>query len=223
MTRAETVTYTTGKLGITDAAALTKAAEFYDARWSMLWNEENWRQTRYQQTVAVGVGTQDVTLSSNFEFVKVCRWAGNYELLPTSGTAALASNPYGYDTAGPVLGFEQLAKDSNGNVQIRLLQIPNEAQSLLVIGKRKVLALGNSDTPPIPGADQVLNEMVMGDLYEWLRQMTKAQYFFQKGTVLLQKMKDIETQQSGEIQRIIPIEQTLEDGSGGADSFRPLG
>jgi hypothetical protein len=221
MTRTETISYCTGKLGIADATATAKAGEFYDARWSMLWNEEDWRQTRYQETVAVTAGTQDITLGANCEFVKACRWAGTHELLPISDVAALATNPAGYDTSGPVLGFVPLGKTSAGLVQIRLMQIPAEAKNLLVIGKRKVLALAGSDTPPIPGADQVLNEWVMGDLYEWLRQMTKAQYFFQKGGILLQKMKDIETQQAAEIRRIIPLEQQL-DGHLGGDSFNPL-
>lgn len=221
MTRTETIAYCTAKLGITDLAAQTIAAQFYDARWSMLWNEEDWRQTRYQETIAVGVGTQDVTLGANCEFVKACRWAGSQELLPISDVAALAMNPIGYDTAGPVLGFVPIGKTSAGLAQIRLMQVPSEAKNLLVIGKRKVLALAGSDTPPIPGADQVLNEFVMGDLYEWLRQLTKAAQFFQKGGILLQKMKEIETQQSAEIRRIIPIEQVL-DGNFGGDSFNPL-
>ncbi len=223
MTRAESIAYCTGKLGITDAAATTKAASFYDARWSMLWNEENWRQTRYQQTVACGAGTQDITLHANFEFVTACRWAGAYELMPTNDAVALASNPVGYDTSGPVLGFIPLGKDTNGAVQIRLLQVPTEAKNLLVLGKRKVLALSNSDTPPIPGADQALNEFVMGDLYEWLRQLNKATHFFQKGGILLQKMKEIEIEQAAEIRRIIPTEQILEGGFFGGDSFNPLG
>lgn len=221
MTRAESVAYCTGKLGITDTTATDKAEDFYDARWSMLWNEEDWRQTRYQETIPVSAGTQDVTVGTNCETVKACRWAGTTELLPMSDVSALALNPVGYDGAGAVLGFVQLPKTS-AQVQVRLMQIPTVAGNLLVIGKRKVLALGDTDTPPIAGADQVLNEFVMADLYEWLRQLTKAQYFLQKGGILLQKMKDIERQQSGEISRIIPYTQVL-DGESGYDSLRPLG
>ena len=130
MTRTESISFVTGKLGMTDAAAQTKAGTFYDARWSMLWNEENWRQSRYQQTIAVAAGTQDVTLHANFEFVTACRWAESYELLPMSDASALSLNPAGYDASGAVLGFVPLGKDSSGNVQIRLMQKPTEAKVL---------------------------------------------------------------------------------------------
>lgn len=219
MTRAEIIAYCTAKLGLTDSATTTIAGTFVDARHAMLWNEENWRQTRYQETVAVTAGTQDITLGTNCEFVTAARWADRYELLPTSGTAALAQNAAGYDASGPVLAFEQLGKNSSGLVQIRLLQIPAESKNLLVLGKRKVLALGVSDTPPIPGEDQCLCEFVMGDLYEWLRQPSKAGYFYQKAGILLQKMKEIETQQSGEIRRIIPTEQVLDSRANWPDSM----
>lgn len=224
MTRAEIITYTTSKLGITDATAVAIAGTFLDARHAMIWNDEDWRQTRYQETIAVPAGTQDVTVGANCEFVKAARWADAYELTPMSDVSALAMHPSGYDTAGAVLAFTQLGKDSSGNVVIRLQQKPAEAKNLLVIGKRKVLALGASDTPPIPGEDMALCEFVMGDLYEWLRQLAKAQYFFAKGTELLAKMKEIETAQAGEIRRIIPMTQALEDENGSSfDSMRPLG
>lgn len=210
MTRTEIINYVTAKLGLTDSATQTLAGTFVDARHAMIWNEENWRQTRYQETVAVTSGTQDITLGANCEFVIAARWADRYELLPTSGAAALQMNAMGYDTGGPVLGFEPLGKDTSGNCKIRLLQIPQQSANLLVLGKRKVLALSGSDTPPIPGEDQALCEFVMADLYEWLRQASKAQYYLGKAGILLQKMKDIETAQSGEIRRIIPQEQVLD-------------
>jgi hypothetical protein len=222
MTRAEIITYCTSKLGITDTAAQTQAALFIDQRHGTIWNEEDWRQTRYQETIAVAAGTQDVTVGANCEFVKACRWAEAYELLPLSDASALALNPPGYDASGPVLGFVPLGKNSGGQVQIRLMQKPAESKNLLVLGKRKVLALGVSDTPPIPGEAECLCEFVMGDLYEWLRQFDKAQYFLSKAAILLQKMKDIETAQAGEVRRIIPTVQVL-DGEGSYDSLRPLG
>jgi len=222
MTRTEIIAYVLAKLGISDATATAQAGTFLDARHSMIWNDEDWRQTRYQETIAVPAGTQDVTLGANCEFVRACRWAESQELLPLNDVNALQLNPVGYDASGPVLGFVQLGKDTSGNVIVRLMQKPTEAKNLLVIGKRKVLALAGSDTPPIPGEDMVLCEFVMGDLYEWLRQLNKAQYFFQKGGILLQKMKEIERQQSAEIVRIVPYVQQL-SGDVGADSYNPLG
>lgn len=212
MTLLDIKNYTTGKLGITDAAALAQADLFTKARWRMIWNDVNWRQARYQQTLSIAAGTQDVTLDPLFEFVTAARWADTYELMATDDISALASNPGGYDTAGPVLAFVPLGKDSNGNAQIRLLHKADQTKNLFVIGKRKCVELVNpTDTPLIPGADQVLCELVMGDLYEWLRQLTKAAQFFQKGAILLEKMKEIEMAQTAEVRRIIPTEQILDD------------
>lgn len=221
MTLAEIKAYTTGKLGITDSSALAQAELFTKARWRMLWNESLWRQTRYQATVAVTAGTQDVTLDSNFEFVTAARWAESYELTSVSDLSALSMNPSGYDTSGPVLAFVPLARDSSGNCVIRLMQTPQESKNLLVLGKRKCVELSAAgDSPSIPGADQVLCELVMGDLYEWMRQLSKAQVFFQKAAVLLERMKEIETAQASEIRRIIPMEQELDNSF--PDSSRPL-
>lgn len=222
MTRAEIISYCTAKLGVTDATATTQAGTFLDARHAMIWNEELWRQTRYQESIACPAGTQDVTLGANCEFVTACRWAGSHELMPLSDASALSLDPAGYDGSGAVLGFVPLGKTSGGLAQIRLMRTPTEAKTLLVLGKRKLLALGTNDTPPIPGEDMALIEFVMGDLYEWLRQLSKAQYFFAKGAAMLGKMKEIETAQTAEIRRIIPMEQQL-DGEPSGDSFNPLG
>lgn len=222
MTRAEIISYCTAKLGVTDSTATTQAGTFLDARHAMIWNEELWRQTRYQESVSVSAGTQDVTLGANCEFVTACRWAGTHELMPLSDVSALSLDPAGYDASGTVLGFVPLGKTSGGLAQIRLMRTPTEAKTLLVLGKRKLLALGTNDTPPIPGEDMALIEFVMGDLYEWLRQLSKAQYFFAKGGAMLGKMKEIETAQTAEIRRIIPMEQQL-DGEPSGDSFNPLG
>ena len=222
MTRTDIIDLCTKKLGLTDAATLTIAGTFFDARHAMIWNEELWRQTRYQESISVIPPTQDVTLGANCEFVTGCRWAGAYELLPLSDSAALALDPVGYDATGVVLGFVPLGKTSAGLAQIRLMRAPTEAKTLLVFGKRKVLALAGGDSTPIPGEDMALIEFLMGDLYEWLRQLSKAQYFNAKAVLLLTKMKEIETAQTAEIRRLVPTVQML-DGDYGGDSLNPLG
>jgi hypothetical protein len=221
MTKAEIITLCCGKLGISDATAQAQAGLFLDARHSMLWNEHDWRQCRYQESIAVPAGTQDVTVGATCEIIRGARWAGAQELLPTNDAAMLALNPAGYDTSGPVLAFIPLGKNSAGQVVLRLVQKPTEAKTLLVFGKKKVCALGTNDTPAIPGEDQALCEFVLADLYEWLRQFAKAQHFMQKGMALLERMRAIEVEQSGEIRRIVPYVQEV--GGGGGDSFNPLG
>lgn len=222
MTIDEIVIYTTNKLGMTDTTARTMAGSFLDARHSMIWNAANWKQARYQETVAVAAGTQDVTLQTACDFVTACRWADVYELLPMSDGSALALNPAGYDVSGPVLGFVPLGKPDGIHVQIRLMQKPTEAKNLLVIGKAKVTAYTTGQTPCIPGEEQALCDFIMGDLYEWLRQFGKAQYYHDRAQKLLDQMIEIETAQAAEIRRIVPMVQQLESAWGG-DSLNPLG
>jgi len=231
MTLAEIKTYTTGKVGVTDATALAQAELFCKARWRMIWNEADWKQARYQEAVAVNAGTQDVSLNARFDLVKTCRWAGLNEIAGINDMVAMALDPVGYDGSGTPVAFIPLGKTAPGGVlQVRLVRKPNVAGTLLVIGKRKPIEL-TTDTAdadkvqevPIPGASECLCEFVMGDLYEWLRQFSKAEYFFRKGGLLLEKMKELETVQAGEVRRIVPYVQLLEDEPIGADSYRPLG
>lgn len=211
MTKGDIKTYATAKLGIADATALAQADTFAMARWAMIWNAALWRQSRYQTTQSVAAGTQDVALDPLFEFVTAARWADAQELLPMQDWSAFAADPAGYGTAGSPVSFIPLPKTSAGLAQIRLTRIPETAQNLLVLGKRKVPALTtDADAPLIPGVDECLVAFVMGDLYQWLRQLGRAQVFFEEGAALLGRMVEIETAQTSEIRRIIPIEQMLE-------------
>lgn len=211
MTLTEIADYCTAKIGITDNNTVDLAKTFIKARWAMIWNAATWRQSRMEQTVSVTAGTQDVTLDSNFEYPTAARWAGNLELIPTNDLSAFSTNPAAYDQTGTVAQYTQLPRDSSRNVVIRLLQKPDSTQNLLVIGKKKCPTLGDSDSPSLLGADETLCAFATGDLYQWLRQLGKAQMFFQEGTALLQKMTEIETAQVPEIRRIIPVEQVLDE------------
>lgn len=231
MTLAEIKTYTTSKLGLTDATALAQAELFAKARWRTIWHEADWKQARYQESVSVGAGTQDITLNAKFDTVKACRWAGQNELGSVNDVAAMQLDPIGYDASGTPVAWIPLGKTAPGGVlQIRLVRKPDVAGTLLVIGKRKPIELttGTADADnvqevPIPGGSECLCEFVMGDLYEWLRQFSKAEWYFKKAAICLEKMKEIETAQASELRRIIPYSEDREGETAAVDSFRPLG
>lgn len=216
MTLLELKNFTTAKLGITDAATKAQAGEFLKMRWVMIWNAQPWRQARWQETVSVAAGTQDVALSAAVEFVIACRWKDQNELMPMSVEAAFSMNPSGYDQQGTPAAFAQIAKTAGGLAQIRLFQIPNETQNLLVIAKRKCVALvTDTDSPLIPGVDECLQAFAMGDLFQWIRQFGKAQACFEEANALLAKMVEIETAQTTEVRRIIPSVEPDDATSGG--------
>lgn len=215
MTLAEIKNFCSTKLGMTDTATKTVAGTFANARWKMIWNAQPWRQSRWQASITVPAGQQDVALGTEFEFVTAARWKGNNELQPISDLTAFSLNPAGYDQAGTPLGFAQIGKTTGGLVQIRLFQIPTETQTLLVIGKRKCIELMiDTDTPLIPGIDECLQAFVMGDLYQWIRQFSKAQTCYEEANLLLAKMVEIETAQTSEVRRIIPTVEAI-SGDGG--------
>jgi hypothetical protein len=232
MTLAEIKTFTTSKLGITDSATLAMAELFAKARWRTIWNEADWRQARYQETVAVNAGTQDVTLNARFDTVKACRWAGQNEITSINDISALMMDPVGYDGAGTPVAFVPIGRTlPSGALQVRLIRKPDVAGNLLVIGKRKPVELttGTPDSDnvaevPIPGGSECLCDFTMADLYEWLRQFSKAEWYLKKAAIQLEKMKEIESSQASEIRRLIPYVQVMDgEDAGSYDSMRPLG
>lgn len=222
MTRAQIITYATTKLGITDSAASTAAGTFLDMRHSMIWNDADWRQARVQEAVSIVAGTQDYALGSTFEFIKAARWDGRYEVPVVADQTAITKMPDLYDRAGPLVGVIPLAR-SSGVAQIRVIGVPQHAGTLLVIGKKKATALGTDDEPPLAGEDMVLCEFVLADLYEWLRQFSKAQHYLGKAGILLQKMRELESTQAAEMHQVIPYTQQLDGDAFGPDSRNPLG
>lgn len=118
--------------------------------------------------------------------------------------AVFQIDPTLFNDSGAVVNFLVLPKTSSGQAQIRLLRKPSESKSLLILGKLKVVALADSDSPKINGIDNVLLAMVEGDMLEHTRQYAKAQIKFQEAMNHLNIAKDLEKHQSASVTRIIP-------------------
>jgi hypothetical protein len=192
---------------MTDNLTKAQAKTFAQLRWKMIWDDTNWRQARHEVEATIAANTEEVTLPAEVETVIMARIDGNREIFPTTDLVAMSSDPSGIGSPGMTLAFSNYAKDSAGNARVRLHRPLDQARTILFVCKRKCVELVNdSDTPLISGIDQCLIAFVMGDLYEWVRQMGKAQLKYQEGIGLLGKMQEIETQQSGRIVRIIPMD-----------------
>lgn len=204
------VSFCTAKLNMTDNLTRDQAKLFAQLRWKMIWDEENWRQCRHEVAATIPSGTEEATLPAEADFVVFARIDGNREIYPSNDLAAASMDPAGIGLPGYTFAYSNYAKDSSGNARVRFHRPLDAARPIIFVCKRKCVELVNdSDTPLISGVDQCLIALTMGDLYEWARQFGKAQVKFQEGLQLLQKMKDIETQQSGRVSRIVPID----DGS----------
>ena len=89
--------------------------------------------------------------------------------------------------------------------RIRLLETPEEATTVRVLGKRKCPAFtDDNDQPPVRGMENLLIAMAQGDMLERERQYGKANLKFQEGVALLNQFKAEETIQQAHNQRIIP-------------------
>jgi hypothetical protein len=204
-------TFTAAKLGLSDSITQLQAGEFAKARWRMIWNHHLWRQSRILAEVAVTSGQQEVTLPAGFELVLAARWNTHTGLAAQLDLSVFNSNPASWSAPGPVMGYSPMPRDSAGLVRIRLHQVPDAAGVLLAMGKATCPELvSDLDAPSISGTDECLVAFVMGDLYQWMRQFSKAGAFFQEAQALLAKMIEIETAQTTELRQLLPYAQTLE-------------
>lgn len=89
--------------------------------------------------------------------------------------------------------------------RIRMLETPEDATTVRVLGKRKCPRFSDdNDQPPVRGMDNLLIAMAQGDMLERERQYGKANLKFQEGVALLEQFKAAETIQQAHNQRIIP-------------------
>lgn len=142
-------------------------------------------------------------MDSTVDFPVSARW-DDKEITPIDYSAVFQIDPTLFNDAGAVANFIVLPKDSSGNAKIKLLRKPDVGKSLLILGKLKLVALADSDSPKINGIDNVLVAMVEGDMLEHTRQYQKAQVKFTEAMNHLNIAKDLENQQSASQTRIIP-------------------
>lgn len=198
----------TATLGIDDAATQEQAKTFARNRWTMLWNSEVWPQARTVQPVTLTAGTTEVTLAAPMELPTLVRRTDLGEVVPAESEIAglLADAGLFRDRAGLPL-FWCLAAPVGGLPVLKFSSAPATTMGFTVIGKRTCPALVNDgDTPTIPGADLALVAHVGADLYEWQRQMGKAQVKRQEAMTLQGQMSDTARAQTGNMQRIVPWE-----------------
>jgi len=203
MTKTEIAQFVGDKLQKTDGASLTMMKSFVDRRYEMIWNSALWREALGTSTYTVAIDTENVTLDATVDFPVSARW-DDKEIVPMDYGAVFQIDPTLFNDSGAVVNFIVLPKTAAGQCQIRLLRKPSESKSLLVLGKLKITALNDSDSPKINGIDNVLVSMVEGDMLEHTRQYNKAQIKFNEAMNQLNISKDLEKHQSASITRIIP-------------------
>ncbi len=209
-TKGQMVDYVTDKFGITTEEVKNRARGFYDVRYRMIWDRFYWKQTKVSETASVAANQQDVTFTSLIDKVVAIRW-NNRRLLPVNQEQVFQLDPEAFDSQGEVVGFSELPKDSSGLSRIRLYEIPQEAKEVLVLGKAPPETLTHGQSPRMVGIDQSLQAYVLGDLWQSIRQFSKANELYREAETFLNQMIKIEQEQSAYDNRIIPYDDEQYD------------
>jgi len=203
MTKREISQFVADKLQKSDPVSVTMLKSFVDRRYDMIWNSALWRESQGTTSYTVAVDAEEVTLESTVDFPVSARW-DDKEIAPINYSAVFQIDPTLFNDAGAVVNFIVLPKDSDKNAKIKLLRKPDVSKSLLILGKLKIVALEDDDSPKINGIDNVLVSMVEGDMLEHTRQYQKAQVKFTEAMNHLNIAKDLENHQSASQTRVIP-------------------
>lgn len=221
MKKAAIAQFVANKMQKSDSATLDIIKNFVDRRYEMIWDTTLWRQTLATTTYTVAVDTEDLTLNSTVDFPVSARW-NDLEIIPMDYQAVFQVDPTLFNDSGSVTNFLVLPRDSSGNSRIKLLRKPNEEKSLLVLGKQKITADGNTWTtssststdvlpqmadtgePVINGIENALLAFVEGDTLEHMRQYGKAQIKFQEASGQLTVARDLDNHQAARVSSIVP-------------------
>ena len=203
MTKSSIAQFVADKLQKSDAGSLVLLKSFVDRRYDMIWNSGLWRETLGTTSYSVAVDKNEVTLNSTVHFPVSAAWDNN-EIAPTNLDTVFRIDPELLSQSGTPVQFLVLPNDSSGNAVIQLIKKPDTAKTLLVLGKLKVVALDDLDSPKINGIDNALLAFVEADMLQHLRQYGKAQVMQQEASAQLAVCRDLETSQSAKISKLVP-------------------
>tara|TARA_R110000824_G_scaffold397520_2_gene600493 strand:- start:32 stop:628 length:597 start_codon:yes stop_codon:yes gene_type:complete len=101
--------------------------------------------------------------------------------------------------------FVPLPPDASGYCRIKPIPTPKNAGTLFALGKLKFVEMGDSDSPVILGAENVLLAYGEGDMLERVMQYQKAQLKYTEATTLLQICRDLDNVQQDKMNTIVPM------------------
>ena len=206
MTKLEIANYVGEKVHSTDDDSIAVFKTFVDRRYDMIWNAELWRESLGTYSTTVSSGTEIVDLTVDMDFPVAAYW-DEKEITPVDYQRVFQINPALLDENGTPTDFIVLPKSvsaSGTRPRIKLIRIPNESKTLLVLGKLIINPLGDSDSAVLSGIDNALVTYVEADALEYLQQYAKAQLKMQEAGAHMQLMRDMEKHQSARVQQLVP-------------------
>ena len=206
MTRSNIANYVGEKVHSTDDDSQAVFKTFVDRRYEMIWNAELWRESLGTVSQTVASGTSTVSLSTTMDFPVSAYW-DEREITPVDYQRVFQMNPALLAESGTPTDFIVLPKSvsaSGTRPRIKLIRVPNETKTLLVLGKMNVTLFGDNTSPTLSGVDNTLVAFVEADALEYLQQYAKAQAKLQEAAAHLQLMRDMEKHQSARVQQLVP-------------------
>ena len=206
MTKSDIATYVGEKVHSTDDDSIAVFKTFVDRRYDMIWNAELWRESLGAYSTTVSSGTEIVDLTVDMDFPVAAYW-DEKEITPVDYQRVFQINPALLDENGTPTDFIVLPKSvsaSGTRPRIKLIRIPNESKTLLVLGKLIINPLGDSDSAVLSGIDNALVTYVEADALEYLQQYAKAQLKMQEAGAHMQLMRDMEKNQSARQIQLVP-------------------
>jgi len=231
MTLTELADQVTTKLSDTDSASVATCKKFINNRYRMLWDSGLWTNSLGVVTKAVAAEDETLTLSGDptifyyptsstvastaprLEFVVAIKFT---ETGKEDGAEVIGSNWIQFFQLDPNIwentssrranptNFTPLPPDASGYCRIKPLPTPKSAGTLYALGKLKFTELGDSDSPVILGADNVLLAYAEGDMLERAMQYQKSQSKFTEASTLTTICRDLDNVQPAKESRIIP-------------------
>lgn len=176
----------------------------------------NAADTATKITIVGQLAGEEITETLTLNGTTVVQSANSYDLLFTVSKQATAGNVTVKGvTSNTTLVTLQAAETERRHVRLRLLEAPQAAITLMILGKRKAPALTNdSDQPALRGIDPCLEAFVLADVYEWQRQGDDAAAKRQEAMALREQLQETECFHAANIQQLVPYD--------GHDSGYPL-
>lgn len=215
MTIREIAAVACGILNLQDETSIEQAMEYAKNRWNTIWNGHLWKDSIGYVSTSATIEGGKCFLRVPLERVRNIR-CNEYAIYPIDPSNVFQLDPTAFDSFGEISGFSEMGKDADDNRIVQLFKVPQdvEAQSFLVMGKKKCPELGEDDEPFLTGVEDALVEFVAGDLWRRDQQLAKANSHFQNGSTFVEAMRKLDGEQSAANPRVIPDFSCTFEGCG---------
>lgn len=222
MTFLQIYTEVCNTVGQTDSTSIARAKAYVQNAFQMIYDSRNWRDAMKNTTVTLVSGAPSIGFPTGIDRIvgiNINTSGSEHLLVPIDSPLAFQLNASINATSGLPMAYEDYSDPDaprlgTGEVarKVRFYPTPDQNYTGLLIGKRILANLsGDSDLPILRNVDNAIIAYATGKMLERQRKRGAAQAKYQEASALLGSLVRQETEQSGNLPRIIPdVESRLE-------------